>query len=97
MNELPRLVDGIQFAQMDDGVVVFREAEDRVHFLNSTAILILILCDGTNSPDEIAGLLQSEYGLESPPLGDVTEILGQLQEEGLLTSGKQLALVDNGS
>jgi hypothetical protein len=96
MSELPRLADGIRFAQMDDGFVVVREAEDRVHFLNSTATLVLALCDGTNSPHEIARLLQGEYGLDTPPLGDVAEILRQLQEEGLLASGIRLAPTEGG-
>jgi hypothetical protein len=91
MTDRPCLVGGIQVHQTEDGFVVLSQARDRVHFLNPTATLIMMLCDGNNSCEEIADLLQREYDLATSPVHDVAEVLTQLRDEGLLTHQTVLA------
>jgi hypothetical protein len=90
MADRPRLVDGIQVHRMEDGFVILSEAQDRVHYLNATATLVMMLCDGVNTPDDIAGLLQHEFGLDAPPVRDVAGLLVQLRDEGLLAHQAEL-------
>lgn len=87
MARRPRLAEGIRFEPKEDGFVVRREAQNRVHFLNGTASLVLALSDGTNAVADIAATLQEHYGLREPPLDDVERVLGQLVEEGLVVDG----------
>lgn len=85
----PRLLDDVDFEPMDDGFVVHRRADDRVHYLNSTATLIMAMCDGTNSVSDIAARLRVEYQLDEDPLMDVQNVLSQLRDEGLLDRNHQ--------
>jgi hypothetical protein len=41
------------------------------------------LCDGQNSPAEIAELVKNAYGLAERPQKEVDEILVKMKEEGL--------------
>jgi hypothetical protein len=67
-----------------DGYVVYEPGTDRVHYLNSTAALVLELCTGENSGEEISGLLQSAFDLADAPASEVTEILRSFAREGLV-------------
>jgi hypothetical protein len=84
MNENPKLASGIEINKVADGYIVYQATQDRVHYLNHTATIILELCNGQNSRTEIAGLLQMAYELPAPPLEEVTACLNQLTDEGLL-------------
>ena len=64
--------------------MVFDESRDRVHYLNHTAVLILELCDGELSPEDIAAYLQEAYSLSEPPTTEVEAYLARLAEEGLV-------------
>lgn len=57
---------------------------DRVHYLNPTAGLVLTLCNGRNSIHTIATLLRKQFGLLDDPEDDVTEIIAEFIEEGLV-------------
>jgi hypothetical protein len=84
MNENPKLASGIEINKVADGYVVYQATQDRVHYLNHTATIILELCNGQNSLAEIAGLLQAAYELPARPLEEVTACLNQLTDEGLI-------------
>src|SRR6266542_3403255 len=75
MTEHPRRLDGLEINPVE---------RDRVHYLNHTAVLILELCDGRNTPARIATLLKNAYGLSEAPEKEVTETLVKLTEEGLV-------------
>ena len=70
---------------VDDGFVVYDEANDQLHHLNPTAALILVLCDGTNTASEIAEAVASYFSLEEPPEGEILQVLERLADEGLTT------------
>ncbi len=64
--------------------MIYRSETDRVHYLNHTAVLILELSNGRNTPARIATLLQHAYGLSEAPEEEVTETLVKMTEEGLI-------------
>ena len=83
MTACPKRIDGLEINQVEDGFMIYQAERDRVHYLNHTAVLILELCTGRNSPAEIARLVQAAYGLSDPPEKEVDEILARIQDEGL--------------
>jgi Coenzyme PQQ synthesis protein D (PqqD) len=80
----PKHIDGLDISPADGGYIIYRAEQDRVHFLNPTAVLILEFCSGTNSPDQIVELVKQSYGLTHSPVEEVNEALRQLNAEGLL-------------
>lgn len=84
MTELPKLVVGVEINKVADGYIVYQPSRDRVHYLNHTATIVLELCNGKNSPTEIASLLQGAYDLPQPPEAEVSACLQQLASEGLV-------------
>ena len=68
----------------DEGFVVHDASRETVHYLNQTAAIVLSLCDGERSIDEIGELIQGQFGLDEPPRDDVSEMLKKLEEQGLL-------------
>lgn len=84
MSGLPKLVSGVEINKVADGYIIYQPSRDRVHYLNHTATIVLELCNGKNSPAEIAGLLQSAYELPEPPEAEVAACLQQLTSEGLV-------------
>ncbi len=80
----PKHVGDLDINPADDGCVVHHLEQDRIHFLNPTAVLILELCTGENTPEQIADLVKQAYSLPEAPLEDVQQALEQLKTEGLL-------------
>jgi hypothetical protein len=80
----PRQIDGLDLSPADDGYIIYQPEQDRVHFLNPTAVLILELCNGRNSPEEIVELVKQAYALPDAPVEVVRQALTQLTAEGLL-------------
>ena len=74
----------IEINQVEDGYVVYDENRDRVHYLNHTAVLVLELCNGEHSPEDIVAILQRTYELPEPPDEEVTACLRQLRREGMV-------------
>ena len=77
-------MDGLDINPAEDGFIVYQPELDRVHFLNATAVLILELCNGTNSEQEIVALISEECSLEQNPAEVVRETLAKMKTEGLL-------------
>ncbi len=84
MNVHPRHIDGLDLSPADDGYIIYQPEQDRVHFLNPSAVLILELCNGKNSAEEIVELVKQAYSLPAAPLAEVNLALTQLTAEGLL-------------
>lgn len=83
-NGNPRHARDLDISLADDGYVIHRPDQERITFLNSTAAVILELCNGENSPEEIADLVKQAYGLPTAPVEDVRDALKQLRAEDLL-------------
>ena len=78
------MAEGIEINQISDGYVVYDPRQDRVHYLNQTAALILELCNGQVAASDLPALVQAAYGLAQPPLDDVSSCLALLLREGLV-------------
>lgn len=85
MTQGPQRADGIEVVEAADGFVVYDPAQDRVHYLNHTAALILEFATGENTDAEITHMLQVAYELPEPPDDAVKECLEQLRGEGLVS------------
>ena len=80
LNKLPNL----EINQVPDGYVIYQPDRDRVHFLNSTAAAILELCDCEHSIEDIGGILQAAYELDTVPEEEVRNSVESLIAEGLV-------------
>jgi hypothetical protein len=70
--------------EVDDGLVVFDAATDRVHHLNPTASAVFAFCDGTRTTDQVAELVRSAWKLDVTPVDEVGTCIEQLRAEGVL-------------
>jgi len=75
---------GIEINEIADGFVIYDPKRDRVHYLNQTAGVILELCNGRVTSDELPALLQTAYELPAPPVEEVTTCVQTLLKEGLV-------------
>jgi Coenzyme PQQ synthesis protein D (PqqD). len=82
--EHPRQADGLEINEAANGYVIFDSGRDRIHYLNHTAVLILELCNGELSAEEIAAFLQEAYSLPDAPMAEVQAYVLRLTEEGLV-------------
>ena len=80
----PEPVDGLDIHEVEDGLVVYDPAADRVHYLNPSASIVLSLCDGTRTEAELAELVRAAWELEVAPVGDVRDCIVHLRREGVL-------------
>jgi len=80
----PSIVDGLDVNEVEDGLIVYDERTDRVHYLNATAAIVFTLCDGERDRDAIARAVAAAYGVGEPLGAEVDECLDQLGREGLL-------------
>jgi len=84
MTAFPRYIADLDINPADDGFIIYQPEEDRVHFLNPTAVFILELCNGKNSMADIIEVVQHAYGLADAPVNVVQEAVTKLKQEGLL-------------
>lgn len=80
----PQLVEGLDLCEVVDGYVVYEAGTDRVHYLNNTAALVLELCTGGNSREDIITTLRSAFNLPEAPAAEVNDILARFTTEGLI-------------
>jgi hypothetical protein len=80
----PRPVEGIKISEVADGYVIYDPKQDRVHYLNQTAAIILELCNGKVTARELVLLVQDAYNLPEPPEAEVADCVQKLIEEGLI-------------
>jgi hypothetical protein len=83
----PRRVAGVELSEATDGFVVYQPAQDRVHYLNPTAALMLEICDGSLAASDLPPFLAEAFHLAAPPRDEVAACLMKLLAEGLLETG----------
>jgi hypothetical protein len=84
MSDRPTRVERIEINPVPDGYVVYDPERDRVHELNHTAALVLELCNGRNTSQDISRVLQLVYELPGPPEAAARECIDRLRAEGLV-------------
>lgn len=80
----PSCAAGLEINPVSDGYIVYQPDRDRIHYLNTTAAVVLELCNGRNDAGELATLLRLAFDLAEPPHEAVTECLETLAREGLI-------------
>lgn len=58
-----------------------------LHYLNPTAAVVWLLCDGTRDLAALAEAVARDFGLSDPPTEDVREALALLAARGLVQDG----------
>lgn len=81
----PRKLCDLDIREFEDAFMIHQPERDRVHYLNHTAVLVLELCTGENTPERIAAILKETYGLDAPPENEVNQIVRNMVDEGLVT------------
>lgn len=81
--ERPARVDGLEAHEVDDGLVVYQAATDRVHYLNATAAVVFELCNGEHTAEDVERLVAEAWQLDEPP-DEVQTCLAQLRDEGVV-------------
>jgi hypothetical protein len=74
----------LEMHETEDGLIVYQESTDRVHYLNHTAAAVFELCDGRRSVEDIAEELRSLFALEEAPVAETEACLAGLVKEGVL-------------
>jgi coenzyme PQQ synthesis protein D (PqqD) len=80
----PRRAANVELSEVTDGYLVYQPERDRVHYLNPTAALILQICDGGLTAEDLPDFLASSFSLAEPPRDEVAACLRKLLGEGLL-------------
>jgi hypothetical protein len=70
--------------EVADGYVVYDAGRDRVHYLNHTAAVVLELCTGESTVEEIVRVFERTYELPEPPDAEIRDCIGRLRREGLV-------------
>lgn len=81
----PTRIDGTKLEPVVDGFIVRGESSASATWLNRTSALILELCTGHNSAQEIAAAIAVAFELSEPPIAAVNECLDDLLAAGLVT------------
>lgn len=84
MNEQPKIADGIDINEVEDGYVIYQKETDKVHYLNKTAVLVLESCTGVNTIANIGTIVKNAYELPEVPEQEVSDCLDTLFQEGLI-------------
>lgn len=80
----PVRVDGLEVNEVADGLVVYQDAPERVHYLNNTAALVFELCTGENSVAQIVDLVKDAFELAQRPEDEIVTCVAELREQGVL-------------
>jgi hypothetical protein len=75
-----RKAQDLEIHIVDGQCVVYDTGADRVHYLNPTAALVLELCDGSRSVQQIAAFVQEAYELPASPIDEVNRCLRSFRE-----------------
>jgi hypothetical protein len=84
MSAGPSAIDGLDTSEVDDGLMVFDPARDRIHFLNGTAAVVFTLCDGARDRQGIADAMSTVFGPDAVSRTEVEACLAQLEQEGVI-------------
>jgi len=83
-DQRPALVEGLESHEVEDGLVVYQTATERVHYLNAVASVVFELCTGEHTEDEIVDLVGAAWGLAQPPGDEVKACIESFRAEGML-------------
>lgn len=74
----------LQLNRLEDGCVVYQPEQDRVHFLNRMAAVVLDLCDGQHDGQDIEAQVAKHLGRHASHRKVSGDILQRFLAEGLV-------------
>jgi hypothetical protein len=77
-------VEGVEFNETHDGMLVYDETGEKVHFVNLAATAILELCDGETDVEDMKQIMQEAFDLETAPAEEVEACVKELLSQGLI-------------
>lgn len=80
----PVRCEGLDIKAVTDGYIVHQAARDRIHYLNEIAALVLELCNGSVSAQDINRILSDAFDLQEHPTVLVDSCLDQFVAEELV-------------
>jgi len=80
----PKQITGVEFEEAVDGLVGYQGVEGNVCYLNPSAALILSLCNGSLSVEQIAAVVAKAFSLQNLPIDDVERSLNELKKAALI-------------
>ena len=84
---MPCMRPDLEYRELEDGVVIYDTAAERVHTLNITAAYIWNCCDGAHEVSAIAAGLHDCIQIgPKQALNDVCRTVNYFRDERLLTS-----------
>lgn len=78
----------LQINRLEDGCVVYHPEQERVHFLNQTAAMVLELCDGHHNFQDIEARVTEHFDLRDSGRNLTGDILQRFIAEGLVRPEK---------
>ena len=84
IDDRPQAVAGLDVHEVEDGLVIYDGERDRVHYLNVSAALVFIFCDGERSVADIDALVRTVWRLGDERADGVIECVARLRDEGVL-------------
>jgi hypothetical protein len=84
---MPRQIDGLEFQEVGEDVLVHDPNGRKIHVLNKTAATVLRACNGSRSLDQtVEDLMQGADVEKERVRADVATILEHFARLGLVTS-----------
>ena len=80
----PQRVEGLELHEQPDGCVVYQQSREKVHFLNHTAVVLLELCNGRHSMEEIRAIYAATFDLSPAPELEIAALFEQFLTEELV-------------
>lgn len=80
----PVRCEGLDIKPVTDGYIVHQAARDRIHYLNEIAALVLELCNGSVSTQDINRILSEAFDLQESPAVLVDSCLERFVTEELI-------------
>ena len=78
-----KAVGNFEVSQVPDGFVIYDEANEKVHYLNPSAAVMYMLCDGQRTEDEIISFIKDAYDLGDTDL-EFAAFFDDLEKAGLV-------------
>jgi Coenzyme PQQ synthesis protein D (PqqD) len=86
MSAMLSRANDLDIHEVPDGYIVYDNARDRVHYLNSTAAIIFELCGSKLDPDDVVRRVAKAFDLGPSAHAEVRAALDLLLKEGLVLS-----------
>jgi PqqD family protein of HPr-rel-A system len=84
VTDRPTQAEGLDINPVADGYVVYDPRTDLVHYLNHTAAMVLEMCTGDDTADDIAAFLAEVFDSAPDVRSAVATCIDQLRDLGLV-------------